>query len=116
MKVLSILALTAFSFAIPQMTARDYYNELLAAGQLNRFMDEYVCFPDDADAVNFMVTSKVESIAARMSHAGGDLDHSKELLREGGKGLIVETYYKGVSSSTNFYDPVDDQQETYTLT
>lgn len=115
MRLLGLLLATALVF--PAMTGRDYYNELRKAGEFNRFSDEWVCFSEQQDAEKFAVVSKVSSIVARMQHAGGGkLDHSQEILASDLKNsLFIETYFKGVSSGSQFLDPEGTDQNAYAL-
>jgi hypothetical protein len=81
-------------------TAREYFKELNAANTFNRYKDEYVCFRDD-DVPSFAVIARVGDIIDHMKKSG-DTAGVKNL--EAAKdGLIVETYYKGVSSGTNVF-------------
>lgn len=86
----------------PVRSARDYFNELRAANQLNRFSDTYVCLADD-DVPSFAVISRGSDIIDEMRHAGTKL--TKEVLAAK-KLLFVQIYFKGVPNETEIYEPV----------
>jgi hypothetical protein len=83
-------------------TARDYYNELKAANNFNRYKDTFVCFADD-DAPSFSVMSRGSDIINEMKNTG--LAPDKALLRMKGY-LYVETYYKGIGNEPVIFAPM----------
>jgi hypothetical protein len=99
---LSLMALmcVAVSAQTPQ-TARDYFNELREANAFNHYADEYVCFPDK-DTDSFAVVAKTKDIEKMMA-ANNKGAKPKPL----GDGLVVQPYYKGVASATQFLDKAD---------
>jgi hypothetical protein len=105
MKMLSIMALTALSFAMPQMTARDYYKELRDAGGLNRYKDEYACFADGDDNQMFMLVAKVSDTIAAMKDAHED--HGAEVLESYKKSILIAYVTKGVEGRQWVFEPED---------
>lgn len=94
-----VLVLAAPSTA---QTAREYFTELKAANTFNHYKDEYVCFRDD-DVPSFAVVAKIDDIIDHMKKSG-ETTGAKDLTAAKG-GLIVETYYKGVSNKADIFDP-----------
>jgi hypothetical protein len=112
MKMLSILVLITFSFAMPQMTARDYYNELKTAGEFGHYGDEYACFNDD-ESGNFVVMARVVDIIQEMEKTG-DTDGVKTMLPA--KDLVlVRSYKKGVQGEILNYEPEGDSDTRYSI-
>lgn len=86
----------------PPLSARDYFNELKAANNFNRYKDTFVCFSDD-DNPGFAVISRGSDVIDEMKKAG----HTPEkAVLEGKKTLFVQTYFKGVANTPEIYDPV----------
>src|SRR5258708_12730569 len=44
------------------LTARDYFNELIASGGIDRLTKSHVCFQDDAKADNFFLIGESKSL------------------------------------------------------
>jgi hypothetical protein len=84
-------------------TAHDYFKELKEANTFNHYKDEYVCFRDD-DVPTFTVIAKVSDIIESMKQ-NSNTKGAKDLAAAK-DGLIVESFYKGVSSGTNIFDLV----------
>ena len=82
-------------------TAHDYFKELKAANTFDHYKDEYVCFRDD-DTPSFAIVAKVSDVIEHMKQ-NGDTSGIKN-LQAAKTALIVETFYKGVSSGTNIFD------------
>jgi len=95
------IALFMLPASVSAQSARAYFKELKEANTFNHYKDEYVCFRDD-DSPGFVVVATIGDVMEHMKKAGEtagvkDLAHAKD-------GLIVETYYKGVSSGTNIFE------------
>jgi hypothetical protein len=96
-------AVLVLVLAVPSsaQTARDYFKELKAANTFDHYKDEYVCFRDD-DTPSFAIVAKVSDVIEHMKQNGDTA--GIENLQAAKTALIVETYYKGVSSGTNIFD------------
>lgn len=88
------------SVSASAQTAQEYFKELKAANTFNHYSDEYVCFRDD-DVPSFAVVAKVVDVIEHMKQNG---EKASENLQAARNSLIVETYYKGVSSGTKIFD------------
>ena len=82
-------------------SARDYFNELRAANQLNRFSATYVCFADDT-VPSFALVSRSD-ILDEMKRAGTT---PTEEVVAAKKMLFVRAYFKGVPNEMEVYEPV----------
>jgi hypothetical protein len=106
------LLLVPMTSAADSQTARAYYNEILNADGFNRYMDEYVCFPDE-EGGNFAVIARTTDIQKRMAanhKAGAKPDIPL------GDSLVVTTYFKGVASEPAAYQKVDkDSNSTWKI-
>ena len=113
MKVISILVLSLASVALPQMTARDYYNELKAAGEFQHYGDEYACFNDE-ESGNFVVVARVADIIEEMKKTG-DEKGVKAMLPVRNI-VLVRDYKRGVSSGEVYdYEPEGKSDTTYSI-
>jgi hypothetical protein len=92
------------------LTARDYFNELIASGGIDRMTKSHACFQDDAKADNFFLIG--ESKAFRdYSVANGTFSKlpkaTQELMRK--DFLMVRGYLKGVPwRGEEFLDKEED--------
>ncbi len=100
-----------FILAFPSsaQTARDYFKELKAANTFNHYKDEYVCFRDD-DVPSFAVVAKVSDVIEHMKK-NNDTVGIKE-LQATKESILLETYYKGVSSGSNVFYP-EKREDTF---
>lgn len=90
------------------LTARDYFNELKAANNFNRYSDTWVCFRDD-DSPSFAVMSRGTDILDEMKKVGHTPEKPVLLAKNE---LFVQTYFKGVANSLDPYDPVPGKEGT----
>lgn len=105
---LALIASRTFAQDKPPLTARDYFNELKAANNFNRYSDTFVCFRDD-DSPSFAVIARGSDIIDEMKQAG----HTPEKAVLSAKNeLFVQTYYKGVANTLAPYDPVPGKEGT----
>ena len=110
---LFLIELTCLGPSVTAQTAqtgRGYFDELRDANAFNHYGDEYVCFPDE-DRGNFAIVAKtkdVEKMVGANSKAG-----AKPRMADG---LVVHTYFKGVSTGQQIFDKVDkDSDEGWSL-
>src|SRR6266536_340214 len=91
-------------------TARGYFEELRDANAFNHYGDEYVCFPEK-DKGGFVIVARTKDID-KMGAAKNKGVKPKSL----GDALVVQPYFKGVSSGTQIFDKVDkDSDEEWSL-
>ena len=95
-------------FAIPQQTAREYYNELKAANSFNRYKDEYICFRDD-DVPTIMVVARVRDIIEHLKKIK-DPDALKK-MSEIKDDIFLTSYYKGVAGEDQVYEPIKNSNK-----
>ena len=104
MRLPIILAVTFLIGSAAAQTARDYYRELYAAGGLDRFADEYVCFQDDTKAQAFFIFGKSDTLRDFLQAEGRLSRLSKKQQADLKRGfVIVRGYDKGVAWSENVY-------------
>jgi hypothetical protein len=98
MKTIGLLwMLLLWAPAFGQMKARDYYQELYAAGGLDRMASEYACFQDDPMAVNFFIFSESKLLRSHMQENGTFSKLSKPQQQELKKDFLnVRGYQQGV--------------------
>jgi len=101
MKVFAFIGILLGSFAFPSTSAREYYTELREAGGLNKYSDQWACFPDD-ETGNFTVLAKVEDIIVAMRNNHDPIADTYDGLK---KDLIVRYYSHGVASPTHVFEP-----------
>lgn len=108
---LFLLCLTAFAQTTHTThTAREYFNELRDANAFNHYGDEYVCFPDE-DKGGFVVIARSKDIDKMV--AANNKGKKPKFL---GDVLVVQPYYKGVSSGTQIFEKADkDSEEEWSL-
>ena len=105
---LSTILVASSCFA---QTARDYYNEIYAAGGLDRMADRYVCFNEDLNVKTFFIFTENKHLREYMISNGTFDRLSKAEQAELKKDfLIFRGYDKGVplaptSSSTRMAPP-----------
>jgi hypothetical protein len=56
--MIAVILASLFAAQVTPSTAREYYDEIYAAGGLDRMADEYVCFDNDVKLKNFFIFSK----------------------------------------------------------
>ena len=96
---LSTILVASSCFA---QTARDYYNEIYAAGGLDRLADRYVCFNEDLNVKTFFVFTENKHLREYMISNGTFDRLSKAEQAELKKDfLIFRGYDKGVPWATN---------------
>ena len=95
------LAMILFASSCFGQTARDYYNEIYAAGGLDRIVDRYVCFNDSPDVKTFFIFTENKYLREYMI-ANGTFDKlSKAEQAEMKKEFLVfRGYDKGVPLAT----------------
>ena len=84
------MSLVTCSRMVFAQTAHQYFQELANKNALNRYSDEYVCFPDK-DVGNFAILARATDVAREMAST-----HEKPI--PAGHYIFVETYDKGVSN------------------
>jgi hypothetical protein len=91
-------------------TARDYYNELYAAGGLDRMADEYVCFDEDPTNENFFIFSQSKTLRDFLIADGTFSKFTKAQQDRLKKDwLAVHGYAKGVPiGDEEYYDKDGD--------
>ena len=104
LKVNSVLLAVLLSFLLPLraeirrgLTARDYYNELYTAGELDHVAGTYACFQDDPMVDSFFIFQDSKSLRNSLiaTHAFGKLpEATQELLKK--DLLMVRGYAKGI--------------------
>src|SRR6266702_282689 len=78
-------------------TARDYYNEIYAAGGLDRFVSRYVCFNEDPDVKAFFIFTENKYLREYMISNGTFNKLSNAEQAEFKKdSLLFRGYSKGV--------------------
>lgn len=92
---------------VKEMLARDYYDELLAAGALKGLFDEYVCFSDNQKSKDFYVMSSIYD-AIGVTQRAGDTP-SKEMLANK-NGLVTRHFVKGVANPFDGFDPLNGHE------
>lgn len=102
--LLATLLVASSCFA---QSARDYYNELYAAGGLDRLADRYVCFFEDPQLKTFFLFAESKELRDYMTANGTfaklPKEHQTELKKDF---LLVRGYNKGVAfASQDFYRP-----------
>jgi hypothetical protein len=108
-----VWALLYLGFVAPSVcaqTARDYYNELKAANEstkaLDQYRDEFVCFDDDVKAPYFSIIAKVPDMIKMMKDANNEAE-AKNLEESRFKdSLFVQRYFKGISTQELIFSPV----------
>jgi hypothetical protein len=113
--MLRILASALILAALAQaQTARDYYNELYAAGGLDRMADEYVCFQDKQEATPFFIFGHSEIIREFLKANGQFSKLTKTQQRELSKSfLIMRGYNKGIPwKEESYFDKDGDSWVT----
>ena len=100
-----ILTLLFGASAMGQMTAREYFNELHAAGGLDQMAALYVCFQDDPKAVNFFIFSESKLLRFAMQQDGTfSLKLTKLQQQELNKEYLnLRAYQQGVPSANELY-------------
>lgn len=106
--ILTLMCLAASAQTVP--TAREYFEELRNANAFNHYGDEYVCFPDK-DKGGFAIVARTKDIE-KMAAANNKGTKPKAL----GDALIVQPYFKGVSSGQQILDKArKDSDEEWSL-
>ena len=103
------LALTAVIVLLTQVapkTARDYYNEIYAAGGLDRMADGHVCFDEDPKLDTFFIFGESKDIREFMMADGTFSKMPKDMQAKLKTDfLIVRNYEKGVpAANQDFYE------------
>ena len=89
-------------------TAREYYNELYAAGGLDRMVDEYVCFFEKPELKNFFLFGENKLLREHMIENGTFEKLSKEQQAEMKKDILMfRGYNKGVPLANEDYFHAD---------
>jgi hypothetical protein len=103
---LLLCAVLLLAFSANAQSARDFYKELYAAGGLDRFADEYVCFDEDATNQNFFIFGESKIVRDFMIQQGEFRKLPKEQQAELNKDwLIVHGYAKGIPfNGEEFYN------------
>jgi hypothetical protein len=95
--VLFFLFLPLYAKNQEPLTARDYFNELLASGGIDRMTKSHACFQDDAKADNFFLIGESKSLRD-YTLANGTFSKlpksTQELMRK--DFLMVRGYLKGI--------------------
>jgi hypothetical protein len=105
-RCVALAALLSASSCFAQ-TARDYYNEVHAAGGLDRKVSQYVCFNDDPEAKAFFISAENKYFLERLISQGTFDKLSKAQQTEMKKDfLIFRGYDHGVPlASEDFARP-----------
>jgi hypothetical protein len=71
MRIIATILMCLFSAHATPRSAREYYNEIYAAGGLDRFADGEVCFDEDVTKENFVcpLILQQHSVASRFPRA-----------------------------------------------
>lgn len=87
-------------------TARDYYNEIYAAGGLDRMADDHVCFDEDPTNQNFFIFGQSKFIREVMMAEGTFAKLPKATQARLQKDfLIVRGYARGIPfDNEEYYD------------
>jgi|GraSoi_2013_40cm_1033754.scaffolds.fasta_scaffold35636_1 hypothetical protein len=95
--VLFLLFVPLYAKNQEPLTARDYFNELVASGGIDRLTKSHACFQDDAKADNFFLIGESKSLR-EYSLANGTFSRlpkpTQELMRK--DFLMVRGYLKGI--------------------
>jgi hypothetical protein len=117
LRVGGLLAALLFSILLPLrahtrggLTARDYYNELYAAGDLDGTAGTHVCFQDDPTVENFFVLKESKQLRDYMLADGSFSKLSKETQELMKRDiLMVRGYAKGIPWRAEEFLEKDEQ-------
>ena len=109
-----LLGLATPAMAQQPRTARDYFEELRAAGQFNHYTDKYVCFPqDEATTPTFRIVSANADVIEAIKNDDKPIIREKagilRTLEKAGDVLWVQTFNRGVSNNES-PDPFDKME------
>jgi hypothetical protein len=92
------------------MLARDYYDELLAAGALKGLFDEYVCFSDNQKKTDFYVMGLIRDAIGMMQRAG---ESPPEEMLANKNGLVTRHFVKGVANPLDGFAPFNGHEGSW---
>lgn len=98
-KVMMVLFVVFSASTVHAQTARQYFTELRNTNSFNEYFAKYVCFHDE-DKPGFVIVSPVEDVLDAMTR--NENKEGAKAVAKVGKGLFVQTFYKGVSNG----DPI----------